>query len=78
MTGNDVNDKQMRAAAEFLLMLCADKTGCVPSTGDTVTLPWDDLVRAVALYGAIRGEAVANGGKVDEPGSTVTVGGTDA
>lgn len=70
MKGTDVTAVQLAAAEDFLLQLNRRSPECC--SGRVLQVRFDDLVRIVAWYGAIRAGSVIEGGTVDQPGS-VTV-----
>lgn len=73
MRGNDLKQNQLDAAAQFLMLLNkAHKEN--PALDRKIEMTWDQLVRAVALYGAIRAKAVADGNSPGDPGETYITG----
>lgn len=72
MRGVDCTPGQLRAAELFVLQ---HSLTVLPKNPRNVTLDFDDLVRLVAWYGALRFEAGrdGNGGTLECPGETVSV-----
>ena len=70
MRGTEITDAQMDAAEKFLLLVRSVDNETQPDPEDSVSIPWNKLVRLVAWYGAIRANAVANGNPVDKAGET--------
>ena len=65
MKGTDLTREQLKAAEKFILEL-ADQQ---PSDEARLLIPWEDLVRLVAWYGAIRYAAGAKGfNSLEKPG----------
>lgn len=74
MRGTDVTPEQMAAATQFIegrIMNCAP-----PKNDQTVSMRYEDMIRMVAWYGAIRYKAALGGiGDVDRPGLAEEVNG---
>ncbi len=71
MRGNDLTQAQLDAAEQFILLM-RSKTNDLHPTGDQqIAQRWCDLVCIVALYGAIRAKAVADGNPADVAGITI-------
>lgn len=68
MKGTDVTEKQMRAAEQFIQLVRPEGRKTMPHTDQWLAIKWEDLVRLVAHYGAIRAGSIAQGESVDEPG----------
>lgn len=68
MKGQDLTEKQLKAAEQYLIVRRAD--GCIsrPHPDQNVVLPMKQLIMLIAEYGAIRAKSMLNGGSVDEPG----------
>jgi hypothetical protein len=66
MKGTDCTPEQLKAAEKFIREL-AEETPL--DDGGPVLIPWEDLVRLVAWYGAIRYAAGAKGfNSLEKPG----------
>ena len=74
MRGTEITDAQMNAAEEFILLCRTDKNTRTPKPEEFVSMPWSNIVRIVAWYGAIRAKAVADGNSVDRVGETYKTG----
>jgi hypothetical protein len=57
MRAMDITEAQMAAAEKFIKIV-------LPQPDQWQDIQWEDLVRLVAHYGAIRARAVANGGRI--------------
>jgi hypothetical protein len=74
MRGSDLTQEQLDAAEKFILLM-RSKTNDLHPTGDQqIAQRWCDLVRIVALYGAIRAKAVADGNPADVAGEVYKTG----
>jgi hypothetical protein len=69
--GQDLTDKQLRAAEQYILLRRASGNHIVPEPEQVVSQRWQDLVMLVAEYGAIRADSISKGGSVHEPGEIV-------
>jgi hypothetical protein len=67
MKGIDVTREQM-AAAEKFIKIVQQVGDASPRPNHRTQIKWEDLVRLVAHYGAIRARAVAQGGSIEFPG----------
>jgi hypothetical protein len=74
MRGTEITDAQMDAAEKFILLCRTDGNTKMPKPEESVSMPWANIVRIVAWYGAIRAKAVADGNSVDEVGETYKTG----
>ena len=74
MRGTDITEAQMDAAEKFILLMRSKTNTLHPTHDQEVRHNFGDLVRLVALYGAIRAKAVADGNSVDEVGETYKTG----
>ena len=68
MKGSDLTQKQLDAAEQFLMELRSDGNPVKPALDQVISMPWENIIRCVALYGAIRAKAVSDGNSPDEPG----------
>jgi hypothetical protein len=70
MKGIDLTRKHLAAAEKFIQIVHRQRGGSKvdPQPDQWTAIKWEDLVRLVAHYGAVRAHAVANGGRVDVPG----------
>jgi hypothetical protein len=68
MRGTDLTQAQLDAAEKFILLMRSKENKLHPTNDQKIAHRWGDLVRIVALYGAIRAKAVADGNSVDEVG----------
>jgi|GEM_PF-3946941 hypothetical protein len=74
MRGTDITEAQMDAAEKFILLCRTDGNTRTPKPEEFVSMPWANIVRIVAWYGAIRAKAVADGNSFDEVGETYKTG----
>ena len=74
MRGNDLTQAQLDAAEQFILLMRSKTNDLHPTHDQDVRHNFGDLVRLVALYGAIRAKAVENGNSVDEVGEVYNTG----
>jgi hypothetical protein len=74
MRGTEITEEQMYAAEKFILLCRTDGNTRTPTPEESVSMPWANLIRIVAWYGAIRAKAVADGNSFDEPGETYKTG----
>ena len=70
MKGTDLSEKQLKAAEQFILGARAEGNALQPEPSQVIAHRWEDLVRIVAWYGAIRAQSMLQGGTVEEPGET--------
>jgi hypothetical protein len=64
----------MDAAEKFILLCRTDGNTQYPKPEEIVTMPWANIVRIVAWYGAIRAKAVSEGAAVEKVGETYKTG----
>ena len=74
MKGTELTDQQLDAAEKFILLMRAKDNLMVPERTQSVTQTWDSIVRLVALYGAIRAKAVADGNSPEVVGEVFKTG----
>jgi hypothetical protein len=74
MNGSQLTEKQLTAAEQYILLRRAAGNTTIPTADQMVTQKWEQLVRLVAEYGAIRAGSVQHGGSVDEPGEVYLTG----
>lgn len=74
MRGTDITEAQMDAAEKFIFLCRTDGNTRTPKPEEFVSMPWSNIVRIVAWYGAIRAKAVADGNSVDRVGETYKTG----
>lgn len=75
MKGSDLTDKQLSAAASYILLRRASGNNAAPNAADRIELSWKEIVMLVAEYGAIRaGSVLKGGGSVNEPGEVFLTG----
>ena len=74
MKGTELTDQQLDAAEKFILLMRAKDNLMVPERTQLVTQTWDSIVRLVALYGAIRAKAVADGNSPEVAGEVFKTG----
>jgi hypothetical protein len=65
MRGMDLTPEQLAAAEDFLNLL--HHGGAASLRGHDVSVPFEQLVRLIARYGAVRAMAVAGGASVQKP-----------
>jgi len=66
--GTDVNEAQFEAAQDFITKFVTKQPELSPE--QTIVIKWDELVRLVAWYGALRAQGIRDrtGGTVEKPG----------
>ena len=74
MKGTELTAQQLKAAEQFILLLRANGNQRTPESSEMVTQTWDSIVRLVALYGAIRAKAVADGNSPEVVGEVFKTG----
>jgi hypothetical protein len=65
MKGMDLTPEQLAAAEDFLNVLHHGEVASL--RGHDVSMPFEQLVRLIAWYGAVRAMAVARGASVQKP-----------
>lgn len=75
MKGTELNEKQLKAAEEFVLAQRSATSQVVqtPAPTERVSIEWQQFVRMVAWYGALRAAAMLKGGSVENPSSFFAV-----
>ena len=74
MRATELSQKQLDAAEQFILLLRSKGNKLHPKNDQQVANNWGDLIRLVALYGAVRAKAVADGNSVEEVGEVYKTG----
>lgn len=71
MRGKDCTPEQLKSAEDFIMA----RASTVTKRPKQVSMPFDDLVRLVAWYGALRFTAARDGvgGTLEKPGPMDTV-----
>lgn len=67
MKGTDLTARQLEVAEKFIQTIRPDGRKTPTPSDQWMAVKWEDLVCLVALYGAVRSHAVANGGSVSDP-----------
>ena len=66
MRGTEVTEKQLKAAEQFVMLHYRGSSDV--KRDQVIMVKFEEMLRLIALYGAIRCESAKNGGSADEPG----------
>ncbi len=73
MKASDLTPQQLEAAKQYLWLMAITPERELDST-QIISMPWESLLRLVALYGAVRGNAVLSGASPALPGEIYKTG----